>query len=85
MASKGQALEKRAVSCIKANEEAARKADAVRRKQARRASRNFNVYLGLDVIPRLTSVEKMDFGGHLDLRGKKVAHSFGFSMVNLRR
>ena len=85
LASKGQALEKRAVSCSKDKEEAARKAEAARRKQARRASRNFNVYLGLDVIPLMTDVEKMDFGGHLDLRGKKVAHSFGFSVVNLRK
>lgn len=85
LASKGQALEKRAMACTKANEEAARKAEAARRKQARRASRNFNVYLGIDAIPLMTSIEKMDFGGHLDLRGKRVAHSFGFSLVNLRK
>ena len=85
LASKGQALEKRSNTCIKAIEEAAQKAEASRRKQARRANRNFNVYLGIDAIPLMTSVEKMDFGGHLDLRGKKVAHSFGFSLVNLRK
>lgn len=85
LASKGQALDQRAASCLKAREEAARKAAAAQRKQARRANRNFNMYLGVDVIPLLTSVEKMDFGGHVDLRGRKVAHSFGFSMVNLRK
>lgn len=85
LASKGQGLEQRSVSCIKSREAAARKAEALRQKQARRASRNFNVYLGLDVIPLLTSVDKMDFGGHLDLRGKRVAHSFGFALVNARK
>lgn len=85
LASKGQALEKNAASCVKAREEAARKAEAARKKQARRASRNFNVYLGIDAIPLMTSVEKMDFGGHIDFRGKRVAHSFGFSLVNQRK
>ncbi|MBP6810812.1 MAG: hypothetical protein KA138_04805, partial [Saprospiraceae bacterium] len=85
LASKGQGLEKRAINCVEAREETARKAEAERRKQARRANRNFNVYLGLDIIPLITSVEKMDFGGHLDLRGKRVAHSFGFSLVKLRK
>lgn len=85
LASKGQSLEQRALTCIKAREEAARKAAAAQRKQARRANRNFNMYLGVDVIPLLTSVEKMDFGGHVDFRGRKVAHSFGYSMVNLRK
>jgi hypothetical protein len=90
--SKRQTLEKRVASCLKSREEAARKEEADRRKaeedrrkQIRRDNRNFNVYVGLDVVPLLTSVSKMDFGGHLDLRGRRVAHSFGFSLVNQRK
>ncbi|MBL7809655.1 MAG: hypothetical protein JNN28_17675, partial [Saprospiraceae bacterium] len=59
--------------------------EAEQRRAARKANRHFNVYLGVDVVPLLTSVEKMDFGGHLDLRGRRVAHSFGFSLVNQRK
>ena len=85
LASKGLALDKRFASCMKLREESARKAEAARRKHMRRANRNFNVYLGIDVVPLLTALEKMDFGGHLDLRGRRVAHSFGFSLVNQRK
>jgi hypothetical protein len=82
---KGMELEKKQAACTKKREEENKRREAEQRRAARKANRYFNVYLGLDVIPLLTSVEKMDFGGHLDLRGRRVAHSFGFSMVNQRR
>lgn len=85
LASKGQSLEKQFTACVKNREEAARRQEAERRRQVRRANRNFNVYLGVDVVPLLTSVEKMDFGGHLDLMGRRVAHSFGYAVVNQRK
>ncbi len=85
LASKGQALEKQANTCIKTREETARKQAEARKKQARRDNRNFNVYLGVDVIPLITTVDKLDYGGHLDLRGRRVAHSFGYSIINQRK
>lgn len=84
LASKGQPLDKRFAECVKNREEAARKAEAARKKQERRNNRHFNAYLGIDLVPLLMNVDKMDFGGHLDLRGKHVAHSFGYSWVQKR-
>lgn len=85
LASKGLTLEQRFNTCVQAREEAARRAEAARKRQEKRANRHFNVYLGVDVVPLLTSVEKMDFGGHIDFRGRKVAHSFGYAVVNKRK
>lgn len=85
LASKGTELETKFNACIKKREDDKRRQEAEQRRAARRANRHFNVYLGLDVVPLLTNVDKMDFGGHLDLRGRRVAHSFGFSMVNRRK
>ncbi|HAD14771.1 MAG TPA: hypothetical protein DCF33_20275, partial [Saprospirales bacterium] len=85
MASKGLELEKKYTACVKKREDDNRRREAEQKRAARRANRRFNMYLGLDVIPLLTKLEKMDFGGHLDLRGRRVAHSFGFSVVNLRK
>jgi hypothetical protein len=85
MASKGLELGKKYTTCVNKREEDNRRREAEQKRAARRANRKFNMYLGLDVIPLLTKLEKMDFGGHLDLRGRRVAHSFGFSMVNLRK
>lgn len=85
LSTKGIDLEKKQATCTKKREEENKRREAEQRRAARKANRFFNVYLGLDVIPLITSVEKMDFGGHLDLRGRRVAHSFGFSLVNQRR
>lgn len=85
LSTKGLDLEKKQAACIKKREEEKKRRETEQRRAARKANRYFNVYLGLDVIPLLTSVEKMDFGGHLDLRGRHVAHSFGFSLVNQRK
>ncbi|MCC7465912.1 MAG: hypothetical protein IT261_06575 [Saprospiraceae bacterium] len=85
LSGKGLELEKKQAACIKKREEDNKRREAEQRRAARKTNRYFNVYLGVDVIPLLTSVEKMDFGGHMDLRGRRVAHSFGFSLVNQRR
>ncbi|MBL7810099.1 MAG: hypothetical protein JNN28_19920, partial [Saprospiraceae bacterium] len=72
MAGKGAELENKFNACIKKREDDKRRQEAEQRRAARKANRHFNVYLGVDVVPLLTSVEKMDFGGHLDLRGRRV-------------
>jgi hypothetical protein len=43
------------------------------------------MYVGIDVLPLLTSPQKMDFGGHIDFRGRTVAHSFGGSLVKAKK
>ncbi len=72
--------------CSKKKAAAAEKVAADARKAAKKANRNFSMYIGLDVIPLVkNAVEDMDWGGHLDLCGRRVAHSFGFSKVQNRK
>jgi hypothetical protein len=63
-------------------EELRRKQEEADRKRQHRYEHPFNIYIGLNVFPLLTKPEKMDFGGHIDFRGRRVAHSFGYSIIN---
>lgn len=63
-------------------EEQRRKQEELDRKRQHRYEHPFNIYLGVNVIPLMAKPENMDFGGHVDLRGRRVAHSFGYSLMN---
>lgn len=86
---KASAMEDRHRKCVAAKEverqrqeELSRKQAEAERKRQHRYEHPFNMYLGFNLLPVLTSPDKMDFGGHVDLRGRRVAHSFGYSLVN---
>ncbi len=63
-------------------------ADACTKKQRReqwKRENPFNVYLGIYPFLLMTKSENMDFGGHLDFRGKRNAHSFGYTLIQNKR
>lgn len=45
----------------------------------------FNVFVGAYVVPLLARVSRMDFGGHIDFRGKRCALSLGYVYVQERK
>lgn len=60
--------------------------DAKRRKREEyRYNHPFNTYIGFYPLPMMTAVDKMDFGGHIDFRFKKVAYSFGFNFIQRKQ
>jgi hypothetical protein len=89
---KADALKAKMAACLEEKKkkderdaELKRQEEARRKKEAYRREHPFNVYIGLDLFPLFTSPDKMDFGGHLDLRGRTVGHSFGGSLVNEKK
>jgi hypothetical protein len=63
-------------------------ADACAKKQRReqwKRDNPFNVYLGIYPFLLMAKVEDMDFGGHLDFRGGRNAHSLGYTLVQNKR
>ncbi|NOT35918.1 MAG: hypothetical protein HOP11_00910 [Saprospiraceae bacterium] len=54
-------------------------------RRARRANRYFSVYMGFEPFPAFASSGKVDIGGHIDLRGRRVAHSFGFANIKQKK
>lgn len=45
----------------------------------------FNVYIGFYPFLLMSKVEDMDFGGHIDFRGRRNAHSFGYTLIRNKR
>ncbi len=89
MTTKATAMDDRHRKCVaeqvverQRQEEMARKQAEADRKRQHRYEHPFNMYLGFNLLPVLTSPDKMDFGGHVDLRGRRVAHSFGYTIIN---
>jgi hypothetical protein len=89
MMAKATAMDDRHRKCVaeqvverQRQEDMARKQVEANRKRQHRYEHPFNMYLGFNLLPVLTSTDKMDFGGHVDLRGRRVAHSFGYAIIN---
>lgn len=60
--------------------------EAKRRKRREyRDNHPFNTYIGFYPVPMMTSLDKMDFGGHIDFRFRKVAYSFGFNLIQRKQ
>lgn len=57
------------------------KQEKARKKAAYRSEHPFNIFISADIVPLLTKVEKMDYLGYIDFRGRKFAHSFGYGIV----
>ncbi len=86
---KANALDERKRKCMTEREaerlrqeELAKKQAEADRKRQYRYEHPFNMYIGFNLLPLFTSLDKMDFGGHVDLRGRRVAHSFGYAIIN---
>ena len=78
---KAASMRERANKCTKARE-----AEAARQRRAQhRREHPFNMYVGAYIIPLFTSVDKMDFGGHVDFRGRRTALSFGYVYIQQRK
>lgn len=89
LAVKASAMEERHRKCLAAalveqqrQDEIRRKQEEANRKRQYRDEHPFNIYLGFNVLPIMVKPEKMDFGGHIDIRGRRVAHSFGYAIIN---
>ncbi len=89
LVAKATAMDERHRKCVAAalveqqrQDEIRRKQEEANRKRQYRDEHPFNIYLGFNVLPILVKPEKMDFGGHIDIRGRRVAHSFGYAIIN---
>ncbi len=69
---------KKGKACTETSEKAAAKAA----KSARRGNGNFNLYLGADILPLLTTNPKRDYGAVVDFVFRKAAIEFGYKIIN---
>ncbi len=69
---------KKSSTCLESRKKAQEKAE----KDARRANRNFNLYLGADILPLLNTNPKRDYGAVVNFVFRKAAIEFGYKKIN---